>query len=222
MAQPILTIGNKNYSSWSMRPWLVLKKAGIAFEEALTLLDQPDSAKNLARVSPFTSKVPALALGDLVIWDSLAIAEWAHEQAPHAGLWPKDPAARAQARAATAQMHSGFAGLRTALPMNLKRRRARTELPADCINDIAQIETLWAAMLGRWAPSGPFLFGSYCIADAFFTPVATRFRSYDIKLQARSANYVEALLADPDYQLWHAAALQESWSHRKTDDLDSM
>lgn len=189
-----------------MRPWLALKKAGISFTENLIPLDQDDTRERLLALSPMAT-VPVLQTGDLTIWDSLAICEWAAEQQP--SLWPSDPSQRAKARAVTASMHSGFAALRSTLSMDLQRPVGQTSVGVDCWADIERMETLWAeAKTGE----GPYLFGDWSIADAFFTPVATRFRTYDIPLTDASRAYVDALLADPVYQEWRAAALEESFN----------
>lgn len=216
MSLPILYIGNKNYSSWSMRPWLVLKAGGLVFEEQLVRLDSAETRAAITAISPMNGKVPALRLGTSLIWDSLAIAEWAAERVPT--LWPADEADRAMARAAAAQMHSGFLALRRSLPMNLKRSAPlATPMPADAAADIADLEALWAVFRARFADQGPWLCGSWSIADAFFTPAATRLRSYCVGISEVSSSYVDALLSRPDYLEWHAAALAEPWSNPETD-----
>ena len=201
-----LLIGNKRLSSWSLRPWLALKKAGIAFDEVLIPLDQDDTRERLLAASP-AGTVPVLNTGDTVIWDSLAICEWAAEQVP--SLWPSDPALRAQARAATATMHSGFGALRATLGMDLQRPAAPISIDVTCWADIESVETLWASVK---TGEGRFLFGDWCIADAFFTPVATRFETYQVPISTASRAYVDALLADPVYQEWLSAARTETFA----------
>lgn len=201
-----LHIGNKRSSSWSMRPWLALKKAGIAFRENLIPLDQEDTRETLLSLSP-AATVPVLETPDGTIWDSLAICEWAAERAP--GLWPEDPAARAQARAITASMHSGFAALRGELPMDLQRPPAATDMSVACWRDIETVQALWAHVKDG---NGPFLFGDWSIADAFFAPVATRFETYAVPLTDEAAAYVQTLLTDPEFLEWRAAALDETFT----------
>jgi len=205
MSQPVLHIGNKRLSSWSLRPWLALNKAGIAFEKNLIALDQDDTHERLSALSP-AATVPVLETSGGNIWDSLAICEWAAGQAP--SLWPDDPAHRARARSITASMHSGFSALRGELPMDLQRSKAAKDMSVACWRDIEQIEALWVHVK---TGEGPFLFGKWSIADAFFTPVATRFETYDVPLSTDAAAYVEVLLADPVYKDWHKAAQLETW-----------
>lgn len=205
MTKPVLHIGNKRLSSWSMRPWLALRKAGIDFDENLIPLDQPDTRETLNALSP-AGTVPVLQAGDLTIWDSLAICEWAAEQAPT--LWPSDPSLRAHARAVTASMHSGFGGLRRDLSMDLQRPVGGTDVSVQAWQDIETILAMWAA-----CPKGGdgFLFGAWSIADAFYTPVATRFRTYAIELPDAAQAYVDLLLSDPDYRAWEDAGLAETF-----------
>ena len=221
----VLYVGNKNYSSWSMRPWLCLKWAGIDFEERVIALDQPGYGESriaeVLAVSP-TGKVPALHAGDLVLWDSLAIAEWANEYAPDAGLWPANPRSRALARAAACEMHSGFAALRTALPMNIRRRCTARDLPAAATADIARIDALWSRMREQYAADGPWLFGTRSITDAFFTPVATRFRTYAVALSPAALAYRDTLLGDGAFREWEAAALRETTDMRRMSTIDSL
>ena len=205
MTKRVLHIGNKRLSSWSMRPWLALKKAGIDFTENLIPLDQPDTRETLKALSP-AGTVPVLQAGDLTIWDSLAICEWAAEQAP--SLWPSDPVQRAHARAVTASMHSGFGGVRRDLSMDLQRPVGGTDVSVQAWQDIETILAMWEA-----CPKGGdgFLFGQWSIADAFYTPVATRFRTYAIELPDAAQAYVDLLLSDPDYRAWEDAGLAETF-----------
>jgi glutathione S-transferase len=217
---PILFIGNKNYSSWSMRPWLALRWAGIAFEERLIPLGGPGYGKSkieaVLAVSP-SGKVPALQLGDTTIWDSLAICEWAAEQNP--ALWPQDPLIHALARSAAAEMHSGFPALRRDFSMNLRRKGALRQTPAgvDAQEDIARVDETWRELRSRFGGAGPYLFGARSIADAMYAPVATRFRSYGVALSPPAQAYANAVLADPAFQEWDAAAQEEPWTIPTTD-----
>lgn len=222
MTTPTLYIGNKAYSSWSMRPWLALKWAGIAFEERLIPLGGPGYGKSkiaeVLAVSP-SGRVPALDVDGLTIWDSLAISEWAAEQSP--SLWPQDLAARALARSAAAEMHSGFAALRGHYSMNLRRKGAPTkQAPSEAVHaDIARIDELWSDLRARFGGAGAHLCGPRSIADAMFTPVATRFRSYGVALSAPAQAYADTLLADPAFKEWDAAAQVEPWFITAADDL---
>ncbi len=216
MSLPVLYVGNKNYSSWSMRPWLVLKAGGLGFTEQLVRLDTAETRASIAAISPMNGKVPALRLGQALIWDSLAIAEWAAGRVP--ALWPADETDRALARAAAAQMHSGFAALRRSLPMNLKRSAPlASPIPEDAAADIADLEGLWAVFRARFGDKGPYLCGTWSIADAFFTPAATRLRSYCVGISEASSSYVDALLSRPEYLEWQAAGLVEPWANAQTD-----
>jgi glutathione S-transferase len=211
---PVLTIGNKNYSSWSLRPWLCLRWAGIAFREHLVRLDAPGYGQGgvaaVKAVSP-SGTVPVLQVGTLTIWDSLAIAEWAAEQVSPGVLWPQEAARRAEARAATAEMHAGFAPVRRDLPMNIHRRCPPQPWAAETERSLARLTTLWEECRARYASEGPWLFGTRSIADAFYTPVATRLRSYGVALPAAAAAYRDTLLADADFLAWEADSQPNSW-----------
>ncbi|MBE7217902.1 MAG: glutathione S-transferase N-terminal domain-containing protein [Caulobacteraceae bacterium] len=208
-----LVIGDKLWSSWSMRPWLALKRAGLPFRETLVRLRREETAAEIAAAGSTTGKVPVLKTDEgLVIPDSLAICEWAAEQAPGAALWPADPAARALGRAAACEMHAGFPSIRGELSMDLKlsERRDMTE-PTRA--EIRRMVELWSGLRSRFAGAGPFLVGPWSIADAFFTPVATRFRSYGVALSdfgdtGAAGEYASLLLAQPEYLEWERAALQ--------------
>jgi glutathione S-transferase len=209
MSTLTLVVGSKNYSSWSLRGYLALAATGQPFEEKLVLLDRPDTAVNIAAFSP-SGRVPALLDGDRVIWDSLAIGEYLHERFPAAGLWPADPAARALARSVTAEMHSGFAALRTHMPMNLRARRPGVGHGADGVEkDIQRITAIWRECRARFGDGGPFLFGAFCLADAFYAPVATRFLTYGVELDPVCAAYRDAVLALPAMKAWTEAAAGE-------------
>jgi glutathione S-transferase len=207
-----LVIGTKSWSTWSLRPWLVLKRTGQPFEERLIRLRWDGAADSIRSVSA-SGKVPVLRDGDETIWDSLAICEYLAERFPEARLWPADPVARAIARAVTAEMHSSFQALRSTCPMDLALRTT-AELDAATTADVRRIVTLWLETRRRFGDSGPWLFGDWSIADAFYTPVATRFRTYGIDLAAHGddgtdAAYLMTLLSDPDFLSWEADALAE-------------
>ncbi len=214
MTEFTLILGNKAYSSWSLRGWLLLKRSGAAFEELVVPLDRPGSKAALLAHSP-SGRVPALEAGALTVWDSLAIAEYLHERYPEAGLWPEDPAVRAVARAVTAEMHAGFAALRAHLPMDLKRAPMAPggydTGDAALGADIARIAEIWTDCRARAPNNGPYLFGEFGAADAFYAPVATRFRNYGVALEGAAAAYRDALLSWPDLVAWTEAAQAEPW-----------
>lgn len=219
MAQlPILYVATKNYSSWSMRPWLALRWGAIAFEEKLIALGPRDGSRNpaIAQISP-TAQVPALHLPDgQILWDSLAICEWAAEARPEALLWPVDGAQRALARCVSAEMHAGFAALRRDLPMNIRRRAPARALSLETQAQIARLVEIWAHCQAR--AGGPYLFGARpSIADAFYAPMATRLRTYAIDLPDKAAAYVEAILHDPHFQAWELAAMADQHAIPETD-----
>ena len=193
-----LVIGNKNYSSWSMRPWVLMTQAGIAFEEIGIWLAEPETAANIARHSP-SGTVPVLLDQDgaraIKVWDSLAIAEYLAEKFPDKTLWPADVALRARARSASAEMHSGFTALRSSMPMNIRNRYPGKGMNADVAADIARLQGLWSECLE--ASGGPFLFGGFCIADAMFAPVIFRLQTYAVAMQGKAAAYVQHMLAAP-------------------------
>ncbi len=204
-----LLIGDKLWSTWSLRPWLALKQTGEPFTETLIRLRQEDSnAKAIAAGSP-TGMVPALKDGEVTVWDSLAICEYLAEKFPGANLWPRDPSARAMGRAAACEMHSGFTSLRGECPMDLSLS-SPTDLSEATQVNIRRISHLWNDLLARFG--GPFLVGPWSIADAFFTPVATRYRSYGVHLsdygdQGAGGAYCERLLCTPAFLEWEAAAM---------------
>ncbi len=219
--KPVLYVGNRNYSSWSLRPWLVLTWGGIDFETRVVPLGGPGYAKrqmpSVLAISP-TGTVPALHLDDEVIADSLAISEWAAEQVP--SLWPSDATARLNARAAACEMHSGFSALRAKLTCNIRRRAAARELDEDTLRDIARTEAIWTSLRARFGGDGPYLFGSKpTITDAFFTPVATRFRTYAVPLSREAQRYADALLADPAFRTWEADGNAETWTMPEWDSV---
>jgi glutathione S-transferase len=205
-----LVIGNKNYSSWSMRPWLALTAGHIAFEEVFIPLYTGDADKQ--RILGFTGsgKVPVLIDGDVTVWDSLAIIEYAAERFPQSRLWPEDRAARAHARSISAEMHSGFAGLRNECGMNLHRPVGAIDLSAEARADIARIQQIWTECRERHGKSGPFLFGAFSGADAMFGPVVHRFRTYAIEVKPEVRAYMDAMMALPAFAEWTGAALAET------------
>jgi glutathione S-transferase len=205
-----LVVGNKNYSSWSLRGFLAARAAGVAFDEVLVRLSEPTSKEELLKHSP-AGEVPVLKHGARVIWDSLAIIEYLAEIRPDAGLWPGDAGARAHARAIAAEMHSGFQALRAHMPMNLRKSLPGKGRGRDVADDIERVRAIWRDCRARYGAGGPFLFGRFTAADAMYTPVATRFRTYAVELDEICQTYVAAVLARPDYLDWHAAALAEPW-----------
>jgi glutathione S-transferase len=205
-----LVLGNKNYSSWSLRPYVALRQVGVPFEEKVIPLDQPQSAAEIARYSP-SGRVPVLLDGDARIWDSLAICEYLNERFPQAHLWPADAAARATARSVSAEMHSGFQALREAMPMKIKESIPRADIPAPVRQDIARITALWADCRQRFGSGGPFLFGAFSIADAMYAPVVTRLRTYGVPLAGAAAEYSTAIWKLPAMQDWLSAAQAETF-----------
>jgi glutathione S-transferase len=205
-----LVIGNKNYSSWSMRPWLALRATGIAFDEVfIPLYTGAADKQRILGFSP-AGKVPVLIDGEINVWDSLAIIEYAAEQFLEANLWPSDPARRAHARSISAEMHSGFQALRTECGMNLHRPVRAKTLSDAARADIARIQQIWSDCRQRYAAFGPFLFGAFSAADAMYAPVVHRFRSYAIEVSPELRDYVEAMTALPAFREWTDAALAET------------
>ena len=208
MPELTIVIGNKNYSSWSLRPWLALKHCDVAFVEERIPLDHLDTAARIRAYSP-AGRVPVLVDGDITVWDSLAICEYLAERFPEADLWPKDVAARAMARAVSAEMHSGFAALRAELPMNIRATRSvHTSERADA--DIARITTAWEICRGQYGADGEWLFGKFSIADAMFAPVVLRFRTYRIDMPRVATAYMTHVLADSALQEWMVSAVKET------------
>lgn len=211
-----LVIGNKNYSSWSLRPWLFLKVNQIPFKEIRVLLDQPDTRENLLRYSP-AAKVPVLLDGDLTIWDSMAIIEHVAERHQSALIWPEDPAARALARSISAEMHSGFPDIRNELPQNI---RGRYPIPPEklsqaCRQQTERVQEIWCQCRNKYGQGGPWLFGQFSMADAFFAPVVMRFHTYGIAMDPISQAYANDVRDCGEMQIWIAD------SHAETENLDS-
>jgi glutathione S-transferase len=212
MTRTVLYIGNRNYSSWSMRPWLALKWGAIGFDEKVIPLGGEgyghSEIKEVRDVSP-SGRVPALHIGDAVIYESLAICEWAAEQSP--SLWPTDALARAEARAAASEMHAGFSAVREAMSCNIRRRlEVEPQWGADVRADLSQLFDLWQRLLDKHG--GPFLFGQRSIADAMFAPVCTRLRTYKVTTPAFVQAYCNAVFADEAFREWESAAEAEPWT----------
>lgn len=211
-----LLIGNKNYSSWSLRPWLAMTHAGIPFEEQVIPLDQAGTASEIGKVSA-AGRVPVLVDGSLTVWDSLAICEYLAERFPEKALWPRDAAARAVARSAAAEMHSGFQALRTHCPMKFRVSLPAAPLPPEVQADVRRITALWEECRGRFGAGGPFLFGVFSIADAYYAPVVSRFRTYAIPVSGAAAAWAEAMWNLPAMQRWLEGARAETWSMARYD-----
>lgn len=205
-----LILGNKNYSSWSLRPWIAMRNAGIPFEEEVIPLYEPGSSERMAAYSP-TGKVPVLLDGDMVIWESLAILEHIAERFPKAQLWPADPKARAHARAISAEMHAGFVPLRRDCPMNMRRESRRLALTAEVAANVRRIEQIWTECRERFGDGGPFLFGAFGAADAMYAPIVSRFASYAIGVGAAAEAYMAAVMALPAWAEWRNAGIAEPW-----------
>ena len=203
-----LIIGNKNYSSWSLRPWVWMRHHAIEFSETSIALGRPDTAANIA-VYQSGGTVPVLRDGDQQVWESLAILEHLAEAHPEKSGWPADPAARSMARCVSAEMPAGFAALRSELPMNCRLQLQRYELSAAVQSDVARIDALWLACRERFGQTGPWLFGRFSIADAMFAPVVFRFRSYAVDVSAGALSYMRTVLADSAVQAWAEAAALE-------------
>lgn len=206
--RPLLVIGDKTYSSWSLRPWLMLRHAGIDFEEKLLWLHRPEFRGEVARYSP-SGRVPALHHGDIVVWESLAILEYINDTWLAGRGWPQAPAARAHARAIASEMHAGFAALRRELSLNLRRKAAPLTPGHDAAQDIRRVLAIWQDTRTRFGAGGPFLLGAFSCADAMYAPVALRFEVYGIELPAPARAYVDAILALPAITEWRVAAEQE-------------
>lgn len=209
-----LAIGNKAYSSWSLRPWILLSEFGIPFAEDFIPLDTPDFAWRVAAYGAGKT-VPILKDGDIVVWESLAIADYVAELFPDKAIWPRDPAARAFARAISAEMHSGFAALRTACPMNVRKHFAPKDRGEKAMRDIARIEHLWGEARRRFGAGGPFLFGAFSAADAMYAPVVTRFATYSIAVDETTRDYMNAVLATPSFRRWQSDAMEEPFVVRQ-------
>lgn len=207
---PTLLIANKCYSSWSLRPWLLMKQARIAFEEVVVPLDRPDTRERILKHSP-AGKVPVLVDGDVTVWDSLAIVEHLAETREAGRVWPQDRAARAMARSVSAEMHSGFPALRRACPMNFGKKFGRRDRGPDVARDVGRVTAIWREARERFGAGGPFLFGAFSAADAMYAPVVARFVTYSIPLDEVSGAYALTVLSLPAFEEWKQAALREPW-----------
>lgn len=205
----LLIMGNKNYSSWSLRPWILLKHLGLPFAERVLPLDTAEFASNIAAVSP-TRRVPVLQHGTLLLWDSLAICEYASELAGRG--WPSARETRAIARAVCAEMHSGFPILRSQWPMNARATGRKTAANSERAAEITRIESLWNECRSRFGGNGPWLFGEYSVADAMYAPVVLRLRTYGASVRESSSAYMATVLSDPHMRDWLVAAAAESWT----------
>lgn len=213
-----LAIGNKAYSSWSLRPWILLSECGIPFSEDFIPLDTPEFKTRVAAYGAGKT-VPILKHGDIVVWESLAIIDYLAELFPDRGIWPSDPAARAFARAIAAEMHAGFGALRRACPMNIRKAFARKDRGADVQADVARIENLWGEARRRFVADGRFLFGAFSAADAMYAPVVTRLQTYSVAVNETTRAYMDAVLNTSSFQIWHQAAMAEPFT-LKHDEID--
>lgn len=205
-----LVIANKNYSSWSLRPWLAMTACGLTFRETIILLDQPDTAERI-RAHSRAGKVPVLHHGDVTVWESLAIIEYVAETFPAAGIWPTSAKARAVARSVSSEMHAGFGALRRTCPMNLRRPKKSVPLDEAAKADIQAVQTLWRSCRQTFGQDGPFLFGTFSGADAMYAPVVTRFDTYDIPVADDTRDYMNSVFSLPAFQAWRNAGLEEVW-----------
>ena len=219
----LLVVANKLYSSWSLRPWILMTALGIPFEEEVIAMDQPDTKARMLARGP-TGKCPVLIDGDITVWESLAIIEYLAETCPDKAVWPRDRAARAHARAAAHEMHAGFQPLRQACPMNLARRFAPRDFGPDVAASVVHVEALWREARARFgatatgADAGPFLYGAFGGADAMFAPVVTRLDTYQIAVAPDTRRYRDAVLAHPAFVAWRTAALAEPWTIPRYED----
>jgi glutathione S-transferase len=214
MVAPLtLVIANKNYSSWSMRPWVLLRSREIPFRERMVKFGSQDWKDNIGKLSP-SGLVPVLWEGEpgsgLATWDTLAIAERLHELFPERGIWPADARLRAQARSVAAEMHAGFRALRGAMPMNIRGRYPGKGMSEGVGRDISRIEFLWNDLRAKYGKKGPYLFGEFCAADAFYAPVATRLVTYGVELKGAARKYQQALLDSAAVKAWSADAVKET------------
>ncbi|UOM34120.1 glutathione S-transferase family protein [Acuticoccus sp. I52.16.1] len=210
-----IVIGNKNYSSWSMRPWLVLDHFGLAYEEVMVPLDMPETRPTILEHSP-AGKVPVLLDGGFAVWDSMAIIEYLAERHPDLPIWPAELQARSRARSLAMEMHAGFAGLRTSCPMNLKVvKRFKHRGGSATARDVARFEAMVRDRLAR--SGGPFLFGEWTAVDAMYAPVAARLTGYSWPMEGPTRAYVEAVQGEASYRKWRAAGLEETWVHPRVD-----
>lgn len=205
-----LIIGNKAYSSWSLRPWIVMKAFGIAFEETLIQLRSPDTAANIKKFSG-GAKLPVLIDGDVLVWETIAILEYLADRFPEHAIWPRDAKARAHARSVSAEMHAGFQALRAACGMEVTKRFAAKERGPAVAADVDRIAAIFREARSRFGGAGPFLYGGFSAADGMYAPICTRLRTYAITVDPVSQAYVDAVLSHPAYRAWAADAAAEPW-----------
>ena len=207
-----LYIGNKVYSSWSLRPWIVMRAKGIAFDEQLIQLRADDTPHLIRKHSP-SGKLPCLVDGDVTVWESLAILEYLADKFPDKGIWPKDVKARAHARAISSEMHASFQALRTHCPMTITQRFRARALPADVQANVNRISEIWNEARAKFGSKsgGPFLYGDFSAADGMYAPVVSRFHTYSIEVDAVCQSYMDAVQAHPAYEQWLAEAAAEPW-----------
>jgi glutathione S-transferase len=208
--KPTLVIANKNYSSWSFRPWILMRHFGLAFDEIVIPMAQENTRAEMSRFSP-AGKCPSLHDGEIVVWDSLAIIEFVAELYPDKPIWPRPRAARARARSLAAEMHSGFGSLRQLLPMNMRRAVARRELTPEASADVARLEQAFAQARREFGQAGACLFGDFSAADAMFAPVVNRLHVYKVAVTPATRAYMDAMMALPAWQNWSAQAQAETW-----------
>ena len=205
-----LILANKAYSSWSLRPWILLKQFKIPFEEIVIPMDQPDTRANMLKYAP-TGKCPSLQDGKIAVWESLAIIEYVAESYPDKPIWPRPKTARAHARSLASEMHAGFQAFRQACPVNFRRKPRAIELSDEVRADVGRIEKAWAHARSTFGKTGPFLFGRFSAADAMFAPVVNRFHAYDIPVAGTTQAYIEAIMALPAWKAWIVDAEAEPW-----------
>ncbi len=210
MSKLRLVIANKNYSSWSMRPWLAMSMAGIPFDETVIALDTPETKAAIAAHSK-AGRVPVLHHGKITVWESLAILEYLADVFPEKHWWPKPVAARAMARSIASEMHAGFAALRNACPMNLRRAKRPVVMTQAALANVARIEAMWRECRMRFGKGGKFLFGKFCNADAMYAPVVTRLDTYAVPVRPDTRAYMDNVMATPAFKTWKEAALKETW-----------
>ncbi len=213
-----LIIANKAYSSWSFRPWILMRVFGIPFDEVTIPLGLPTTRDDILRYTP-SGKCPALIDGGLTIWDSLAIVEYLAETYPEIAIWPKDKAARAMARSISAEMHAGFMGVRSHLPMNMRRPVSERPLTPDAAENVARIEETWATARKKFGGKGGFLFGDFSAADAMYAPVVSRFHTYDVPVSTENRAYMDRIMALPPWAEWLKGANAESWRIERFEEI---
>ena len=211
-----LILANKAYSSWSLRPWILLTHFKIPFEEVVIPMDEPDTRANMLKYAP-TGKCPSLHDGKTAVWESLAIIEYVAETHPEKAIWPRAKAARAHARSLASEMHAGFGALRQACPTNFRRPVRAVAMSEEVRADVARIEEAWAHARDTFGAAGPYLFGRFSAADAMFAPVVNRFHVYDIPVSKRTRAYMETIMALPAWKAWIAAAEAEPWRIERYD-----